>query len=281
MSGCFNRMMMSDEQIDARYFKKKKPKFESYQYHNRELHFAETGEDTLPIVVFVHGAPGAWYGYIDYLDDSLMQTKYNMISIDRPGYGKSNYGKALTSIAEQARILKPLLERKRKKRKLILVGRSYGCPIVLKAAADYPDLVDGIVLLAPAVDPKREKFWWFSKLANSGLMRAILPRMLNVASSEKFSHALELKILEKDLKKVRQKIVLMQGLKDQVIEPENVCYIDSALTENFQKELIIFDDCDHFISTNKATEVKQAIDKMFLEMDELENQSHLMNDNKL
>lgn len=270
--------MMTDEQIEARYAKKKKPKFESYQYLNRDLHYAETGADTLPVVVFVHGAPGAWYGYIDYLDDSLMQRKYNMVSIDRPGYGKSNYGKALTSIAEQSRILKPLLELKKryKNRKLILVGRSYGCPIVLKAAADYPELVDGIVLMAPAVDPKREKFWWFSRLANSGLMRALLPRMLNVASSEKFSHAKELKILEKDLSKVRQKVIMMQGMKDQIISPENVCYVDSALTENFQKELVIFEDCDHFISTRKSDEVKQAIDKMFLEMEELEGETMLI-----
>ena len=50
-------------------------------------------------------------------------------------------------------------------------------------------------------------------------MRALLPRMLNVASSEKFSHAKELKVLEKDLSKIRQKVILMQGMKDQIIEP--------------------------------------------------------------
>lgn len=263
MTGCFRRLVITGKQIQAMYSQEKKPKFNSYQYLGRELHFAETGEDTLPIVIFIHGAPGTWNVYVDYLNDSTMQKKYNMISIDRPGYGKSDYGQALTSITEQAKILKPLFERKKKNQKLILVGHSYGCAIVLKAAADYPEFVDGILLMAPAVDPNREKFWWFSKMANSGLMRAILPSMLNVASSEKFSHVVELKILEKDLKKIHQKTILIQGLKDQIIDPKNVYYVDSALSENFQKELIIFDDCDHFIITKKQNEVKSAIDKMF------------------
>jgi pimeloyl-ACP methyl ester carboxylesterase len=70
----------------------------------------------------------------------------------------------------------------------------------------------------------------------------------------------------------------MQGMKDQIIEPENVCYVDSALTENFKKELIIFDDCDHYISSRKPDDVKQAIDKMFLEMEEFEGETILIED---
>ena len=57
-----------------------------------------------------------------------------------------------------------------------------------------------------------------------------------------------------------------------------MCYVDSALTENFKKELIIFDDCDHYISSRKPDDVKQAIDKMFLEMEEFEGETILIED---
>lgn len=265
---CFKRLVLSDKQIEERYAQSsRKPKSGSYFYNSRKLHYMEAGSDSLPTVIFIHGAPGAWYGYIEYIDDTLLQTKYNLVSVDRPGYGKSDYGKSLTSITQQAEALKPLLESKKKtNKKVILVGRSYGCPIAAKAAAEYPELVDGILLLAPAMDPKREKFWWFSSLANSKVVRAILPKMLNVASDEKFSHAQELKNIENDLVCINQSVVLMQGMKDQIIDPENVCYVDSMLVNAKYKEVVTFDDCDHFISRYKPQKVKEAIDALMLDL---------------
>ena len=49
-------------------------------------------------IFFIHGAPGSSDNYYEYLQDSLLLEKANLYSIDRPGYGFSNFGKSETSI---------------------------------------------------------------------------------------------------------------------------------------------------------------------------------------
>jgi pimeloyl-ACP methyl ester carboxylesterase len=58
------------------------------------LHYAKTGADTLPTLFFVHGSPGSWIKFGKYLMDTDLLKKYRMISIDRPGFGYSNFGQA-------------------------------------------------------------------------------------------------------------------------------------------------------------------------------------------
>src|SRR5437763_10015153 len=55
------------------------------------LHYVSTGTDTLPLLIFIHGSPGSWEVFKDYLRDSDLLRQYNMISIDRTGFGFSDY----------------------------------------------------------------------------------------------------------------------------------------------------------------------------------------------
>jgi hypothetical protein len=57
----------------------------------RNVHYAITGNDSLPTLVFLHGTPGSWNAFADYMQDSLLLGKYRMISIDRPGFGYSDF----------------------------------------------------------------------------------------------------------------------------------------------------------------------------------------------
>jgi len=36
---------------------------------NRHMHYVKTGNDTLPTIVFVHGSPGSWNAFADYMKD--------------------------------------------------------------------------------------------------------------------------------------------------------------------------------------------------------------------
>src|SRR6476620_10811132 len=58
------------------------------------IHYIETGKKDATTLFFVHGSPGSWDAYKDYLKDSLLLSKYRMIAIDRIGFGHSNFGKA-------------------------------------------------------------------------------------------------------------------------------------------------------------------------------------------
>jgi len=68
------------------------------------LHYAVTGSDTLPTLLFVHGTPGSWDAFQNYLMDSALLQHYRIISIDRPGFGYSDFGNAM-NLSAQADII--------------------------------------------------------------------------------------------------------------------------------------------------------------------------------
>ncbi len=53
-------------------------------------------------------------------------------------------------------MMKPILELV-VNQKTILVGHSLGGPVIARTAMDYPDLVDGLILVGGSIDPEMEK----------------------------------------------------------------------------------------------------------------------------
>lgn len=76
--------------------------------NKRHLHYAVSGPDSLPAIVFIHGSPGSWMHYAKYLRDERMRKKFRVIAIDRPGFGFSDFGKAM-HLQEQCDIILPVL----------------------------------------------------------------------------------------------------------------------------------------------------------------------------
>src|SRR5450432_660270 len=72
--------------------------------NGRTLHYLKTGSDSLPTIVFVHGTPGSWDAFEQYLGDKDLLQKFRMISIDRPGFGYSDFGKPL-NLAQQSIVI--------------------------------------------------------------------------------------------------------------------------------------------------------------------------------
>ena len=68
-----------------------------------------SSSDSLPLVVMVHGSPGASDAYLDYLADTLLSKKVRMVSLDRPGFGyTSGFGKPEPSMEAQAAAVRAL-----------------------------------------------------------------------------------------------------------------------------------------------------------------------------
>jgi hypothetical protein len=120
---------MSDKKVKA-YFagSPAPPAFAFTDAATRSIHYASLGADTLPMVMFVHGSPGSWDAFIGFFKDSLLLGKVRIISVDRPGFGKSNLGKPQRSLKTQAASLVPILETNRSATRPILVGHSLGGP---------------------------------------------------------------------------------------------------------------------------------------------------------
>ena len=92
-----------------------------------QLHYAQVGNDSFPTLLFVHGSPGSWDAFKQYMQDSDLLQKYRMVSIDRPGFGYSQFGNA-RNLQEQSDIISPLLDQIQNSKNVYVVGYSLGDP---------------------------------------------------------------------------------------------------------------------------------------------------------
>ena len=61
----------------------------------RTIHYAMTGNADKPTLFFIHGSPGSWDAFKTYLKDEDLRANFRLISIDRPGFGQSGYGREM------------------------------------------------------------------------------------------------------------------------------------------------------------------------------------------
>ena len=145
---------MSHQEIES-YFQQQKQDGSQQQYkiNNREIHFITAGDSTKPMVLFIHGSPGSRSAFIGFLANDQLVEKAFLISTDRPGFGHSNFGKAERSLVKQAAALHPILNQYKRNQPVLLVGHSLGGPLATEMAILYPDLISGLILVAPSIDP--------------------------------------------------------------------------------------------------------------------------------
>jgi len=235
-------------------------KLDYYEVNGLKIRYLVTGDSTKPALVFVHGAPSSLSVFDKYyLNDSLQQN-CEMWALDRPGYGYTQFGNALPSIEEQAKCVVPLLEKIGKTRKKILLGTSYGGPIVAKIAALRPDLVDGLILAAPAVQPGEEKIYNITYPTSTWLKWAT-PRMFRTANTEKLEHKEELDKMLPDWNKIKAPVIMIQGLADELVFPSNILFLKKQLTQTSVKVYAIRDQ-EHFLSWPQKKLITHSIFEM-------------------
>ena len=179
-SSCFTRWVMSEAEVKQHYANKPaRPTFFTIQNDSVELFCATSGSDTLPSLLLIHGAPGGWFSNISFVDDPELQSRYHIIAVSRPGYHKSKFKnrlKPLTSINLQAIAIHEALRLNRSFRPGVILGTSYGAPIAAKMAISYPNEFYHLIMVAGALDPENEKFWWFHRYLHSLFVRMSMPR---------------------------------------------------------------------------------------------------------
>lgn len=255
-SSCFQSFKMSNKNILEYYVNfPPKPSFAFTDSTNNKIHYAYSADSTKPILLLIHGAPGAWFGYKEFFNDSLLLTKYQIIAPDRAGYNKS--GIEVTSIEGQAVLLRCLLKLNNHQ-KVSVLGRSYGAAIAVKLAAKNPDLIKNLLLIAPACDPAKEKFWWFSKPVNTKFARFFLPSFANRASDEKFAHREELQKILPDWQKIKCPVTIIQGGKDWIIEPSNGQFVDSVLV-NAPRRCIYLPENGHLLTAERYDLIRNIL----------------------
>ena len=240
--------------------KQLRPHLGFYRSVGRNVRYVAVGNDSLPTVVFLHGSPSSLSYFKDYLDDSLLLSKAKLYAVDRPGYGyTSGFGKPMTSIAKQAEVVRFLLDSVRtSQRPIILVASSYGTSVACRVAMDYPDLVDGLVLSAPALAPGEEYIYPITHWTKKGFMKFCMPLPIRTANAEKLSHKDELTEMLPLWSNIRVPVAYFQGAEDKLIFTTNAKFAQQMLGPNLI-EMCMFPGCDHFITQPKHVRITESI----------------------
>lgn len=214
-------------------------------------------------IFFVHGAPGASDNYYQYLRDSALLRKANLYSIDRPGYGFSNFGKAEKSIKKQTEVVAEIIDLL-PEQNVIVLGHSYGGPIAAYASLLSPK-VKSVLMLAPAIDPENEKVFWIAKFAKWKLTKWMVPGAMGVAGDEKFSHVAELEKLQDVWKEVKVPVIHMHGTKDILVPFANLDFSVREFKPQYL-DTIVLENEDHFLPWKRYSLVKKELLKMVEEI---------------
>ena len=128
------------------------------------LHVREVGPAGAPRLLLIHGASSNLLELWGPLA-SEFSPLHRVIAYDRPGMGHSTRPKRNAhTLAAQARCAAAVLEHTGQG-PAIVVGHSLGAAVSLRLALDYPHLVSGLVLIAPACNPYPGKPAWWARLS--------------------------------------------------------------------------------------------------------------------
>lgn len=227
-------------------------------FEGQSFLLAERGERRFPPVIYVHGSPGSWSNGANIALDAALDGQVWFAAFDRPGFGGSKQFGFRPSLCEQADYVRAVLQLSESQSGAILVGHSYGAPIAVKFAAEFPALVDGLVLIGAAIDPELEEIKWFQRLADTAIGRTLLPKMWENSNDELLPLRSELEELDQMWHRITAKVVMIHGNKDRLVPYGNVAYATEKVSAD-RLSIVTFPQRGHFIPWQDQDAVAQVI----------------------
>ncbi|MFD1141296.1 alpha/beta fold hydrolase [Larkinella insperata] len=237
------------------------PVVHRYTVNGRTIRYMETeeaGQDTLPVVLFVHGAPSSSSFFSNFFKDTTLLNRAHLVAVDRPGYGYSDFGRVETSIIKQAKLLQPLIDRYRKAAFFMIVGSSYGGSVSARLAMNNPDLIDHVVFVSSALGPGLERTYPISYFIDKPPLRWLMPPLLMLANDEKLAHRKALTEILPDWHKIKAAVTFLHGQRDDLVYPTNVSFARSHLVNADSKEFLLPEN-RHDIVFNKREYMTEII----------------------
>lgn len=258
MDSCLQFRMSKKEVTKFFADKPQKGTLQSYIIHQQKINYLTVGHDSLPLVIFVHGSPGSLSAFIDFMADTALLKRAQLISVDRPGFGESNFGYAEKSVKQQAAVLKPILETHKNQRPIILVGHSLGGPVIARMAMDYPELVDGLVIVAGSIAPDLEPHEWFRGPMALPFIKWMIPRSFRASNDEIYHLKPELQDMLPLWKNIRAKTIVIQGKKDVLVDPGNAAFAKKMIT-SAEVTLVEVEGMNHFVPWSNPELIRKAV----------------------
>jgi pimeloyl-ACP methyl ester carboxylesterase len=217
--------------------------------------YLRAGEAGGARVIMVHGTPGSATAWTDYLLSPPPDIE--LVALDRPGFGSSAPDGAVTRLADQAAAVAALLPTE--DRPVVLLGHSLGGAVVARVAADHPQRVSALVLLAASLDPALETIHPVQRLGAWAPIRALLPRAIRNANAELMALGPELQALADALPRIAAKVVIVHGTQDDLVPVANVPFMQARLLGARCIKVVLLEGRNHFLPWNSEAAVRDAI----------------------
>lgn len=195
------------------------------------INYVENGDITKPAVLFVHGSPGSWKDFWEYLIIAELKNNAHLVSVDRPGWKEStcrtpdDQACFYPFLKKQSMYLGPLVKKLNEQNNhqgVILVGWSFGGPLIAQLSYDYPEMIKGLVFVASPFDPKLTHPRWYNYFSQG--FSWLMPKKLKKSNDEMMPLSEQLKQMTEVWQGVNVPIWVIQGSKDDLVDRENLDY---------------------------------------------------------
>lgn len=210
------------------------------------LHYTKTGSDTLPTLFFVHGSPGSWDAFKGYMMDTGLLRHFRIITVDRPGFGYSDFGSAY-HLDEQAVMINKVIEKEDNQKPVHLIGHSIGGPVIVQLAQDYPGEFASLTLLAGSISPKDEPKEYWRYLFMYTPLRLLMPGAFKPSNNEIMYFKKDLYGIDTGYAVLQMPVTFIHGDADKFVTVKNVDYGKKKLANNPNVKVIIIPGASHFI----------------------------------
>jgi pimeloyl-ACP methyl ester carboxylesterase len=225
---------------------------------------AELGDESGPLVLFVHGSPGSWRDWSFVLRDQRLAGRARLVAVDRLGWGGSAASGLVPSLAAQAAALSEVLRSYPAHLPAIVVGHSLGGPVAARLALDSPELVRALVLVAAALDPALEETTWYQALGRTWLVRPIVPAALARADDEIRPLRAELEAMLPLWARLTLPVFVLHGEDDALVPIANADFVERVLV-NAPLSIRRIEDQGHLIPWERPELVAETIGHVLAE----------------
>ncbi|MEM9799760.1 MAG: alpha/beta hydrolase [Planctomycetota bacterium] len=230
---------------------------ETVASEGHELSYLRAGDGTRQRVIFIHGSPGLGAMYSDYLRE--LGPRAEVLAVDRLGYGASAGSGTVVSFEEQAAAIAPLLV-ERNGRWPIVVGHSLGGPIAARLAADFPDRVGALVIVAGGLDPELEETHWYNEVARWRVVQPFLAEFLKVSNREMWACRDEVERLDPLLARIACPVFVIHGTADTLVPYEVLPHTIDRFADQTNLTVVVLIGEEHRVTALRREEVREVIE---------------------
>ncbi|MCV6606109.1 MAG: alpha/beta hydrolase, partial [Porticoccaceae bacterium] len=215
------------------------------------LYYAEAGDASQATLVLIHGTPGSWRDMSALLVEPQLRNQFRVISIDRPGWGSSTVaeGQPFVAFSYQAGQIAKLLEQLRQEnpsQTIVLAGHSLGASIAPRVAADYPHLVDGLLLLSGTHSAELGKPRRHHRVGQWSLVKPLIGGALRKANREMLVLDQQLAQMDERWGEITVPVTVIQGGRDGLVSHKNTGFIRRVQAHNPNLKVVRLEKAGHF-----------------------------------